>query len=39
MLNTEFFKLRNFVTLTIIILAWIVIHDKVVKPHVVKDGA
>ena len=38
MINTEFFRLGNLFTLSIIILAWIFIHEKVVKNHIVKDG-
>ena len=37
MINTDFFRPVNLLTLSIIILSWIVIHDKVVKKHIVKD--
>jgi hypothetical protein len=37
MFNTEFFKLGNFITLSIIILIWLVIHDRWIKRPI--DGA
>ena len=37
MINTEFFRPGNFITLSIIILLWIVVHEKVIKKHLVKD--
>lgn len=39
MLNTEFFKPVNFLTLSVIVLIWITIHEKFIKSHIVKDGA
>lgn len=39
MFNTDFFRLGNLITLSIIILVWITIHEKVIKPHVIKTGA
>lgn len=37
MINTEFFRPGNLITLSIIILAWITVHEKFIKQHVVKD--
>lgn len=36
MINTEFFKPGNFFTLSIIVILWLVIHEKVIKPRIVK---
>jgi hypothetical protein len=38
MFNTELLKFPNIVTLSIIILIWITIHEKVIKPHIIHDG-
>lgn len=38
MLNYEFFKLRNFFSLGLIVLIWLTIHHKFIAPVLVKDG-
>ena len=36
MFNSAFFQLGNFITLSIIILIWITIHEKIIKPRIIK---
>jgi len=39
MFNTEFLKLGNLITLSVIIIIWLIIHDKWMRTQIDKNGA